>query len=118
MAETHVFASGVPSRAGAAEVRGSLEGRGAHASIVSSRPAFVPVLGSAACGTLITPDEHLLRPTAKGGTPSSSGVWDWSLLPFTDQSAILAGPLRAALPLAEGATLKLLPPGLCLRCPA
>lgn len=29
----------------------SLEGRGARASIVSSRPAFVPVFGSAACGT-------------------------------------------------------------------
>lgn len=67
---------------------------------------------------LATPDGHLLRTTAKGGSPGSTGVWDWGLLPFTEQSHVLSGLLRAVLPLAEGATLELLPPGLCLCRPA
>ncbi|KAJ7419735.1 hypothetical protein WISP_52321 [Willisornis vidua] len=106
----HTCDSGMPSRASAAEVRGSSEERAAHASFVSSHPAFVPLLGSAACGTpgYHALQGHLLRLKAKGALRAPGGfVFGASrLLPFPSSSAILAGLLRAVLPLVE---LELLP---------
>lgn len=77
-AGTHMFCSGVSSWAGATEVRGSLEGQGARASIVSSCVSFVSVHSSAACGTR-TSCPLPVRGTSRAPKPKGLFRLQWGL---------------------------------------